>query len=94
MSDKPTTRATFQKPTLEEVTAYCAERQRTKGDQKRKPVDPERFFDYYESNGWKVGKNAMKDWKAAVRNWERTGASTNSTKQGTGASWNDLDGIL
>lgn len=33
-------------------------------------VDPERFFDYYESQGWKVGRNSMKDWKAAVRSWE------------------------
>ena len=51
-------------PTLEEVKAYCSER----GNK----VDPERWFDYYTSNGWKVGKNPMKDWKAAVRTWERT----------------------
>lgn len=50
-------------PTLEEVKAYCTER----GNK----VDPERWFDYYTSNGWKVGKNPMKDWKAAVRTWER-----------------------
>ena len=54
----------FSKPTLDEVKAYCSERKNN--------VNPERFFDYYESNGWKVGKGAMKDWKAAVRNWERT----------------------
>ena len=34
-------------------------------------MDAERFVDYYTANGWKVGKNPMKDWKAAVRNWER-----------------------
>jgi hypothetical protein len=51
-------------PALEEVRAYCA--QRGKG------VDPEQWFDYYASNGWMVGKNPMRDWKAAVRNWERT----------------------
>jgi hypothetical protein len=34
-------------------------------------VDPERFVDFYTSNGWKVGKNSMKDWKAAVRAWEK-----------------------
>lgn len=51
-------------PTLEEVKAYCSER----GNK----VDPERFIDYYTSNGWKVGKNPMKDWKAAVRTWERS----------------------
>ena len=51
------------RPTLEEVKDYCKER----GNK----VDPERWFDYYTSNGWKVGKNPMKDWKAAVRTWER-----------------------
>ena len=50
-------------PTLDEVKAYCQER----GNR----VDPERFIDYYTANGWKVGKNPMKDWKAAVRTWER-----------------------
>ena len=50
-------------PTLEEVKEYCFER----GNK----VDPERWFDYYTSNGWRVGKNPMKDWKAAVRTWER-----------------------
>lgn len=50
-------------PTLDEVKAYCNER----GNR----VDPERFIDYYTANGWKVGKNPMKDWKAAVRTWER-----------------------
>lgn len=34
-------------------------------------IDPERFVDYYSSNGWKVGKNPMRDWKAAVRAWSR-----------------------
>lgn len=53
----------FKKPTVEEISKYCQER----GNH----VDAQRFFDYYESNGWKVGKNPMKDWKATVRNWER-----------------------
>lgn len=52
-----------QRPTLDEVKAYCRERNNR--------VDAERFFDYYTANGWKVGKNPMKDWKAAVRTWER-----------------------
>jgi len=52
----------FVKPTLDEVKAYCVER--------KNQVDPSRFIDYYESNGWRVGKNPMKDWKAAVRSWE------------------------
>ncbi|MGN0135890.1 DUF6291 domain-containing protein [Anaerotignum sp.] len=59
-------RSTFTPPTLEEVQAYCQER----GNH----VDAERFIDYYTSNGWKVGKNSMKDWKAAVRNWEKQDA--------------------
>jgi hypothetical protein len=54
----------FQKPSASELTAYCRER--------RNRVDPQRFLDHYESNGWKVGRNPMKDWKAAVRTWERT----------------------
>ena len=53
----------FVKPTLEEVQAYCQER--------NKGVDAQKWFDYYTSNGWKVGKNPMKDWRAAVRTWER-----------------------
>ena len=53
----------FTPPTLEEVAAYCRERGNS--------VSPERFIDYYTSNGWKVGRNPMKDWKAAVRNWEK-----------------------
>ena len=53
----------FTKPTLDEVQAYCQERQNN--------VDPESFIDFYESKGWKVGNQPMKDWKAAVRTWER-----------------------
>lgn len=53
----------FQKPTIEEISAYCAERNNN--------VDSQKFFDYYEANGWKVGRNPMKDWKACVRTWER-----------------------
>ena len=55
----------FTPPTLEEVKAYCTERNNA--------VDPQHFIDYYTANGWKVGKNAMKDWKAAVRTWESNG---------------------
>ena len=57
---KPASR--FQKPSLDEVIEYCKERGNS--------VDAERFVNYYEANGWRVGKNAMKDWKAAVRTWE------------------------
>lgn len=61
------TRTRFTKPTVEEVFAYCQERGNN--------VDAQRFYDYYESNGWKVGKNSMKDWKSAVRTWERSNYS-------------------
>ena len=54
---------TFKKPTLEEVKAYCEERGNS--------VDAERWMDYYTANGWKVGRNPMKDWKATVRTWEK-----------------------
>ena len=53
----------FTKPTLEEVQAYCQERGNN--------VDAQKWYDYYSSNGWRVGKNPMKDWKAAIRTWER-----------------------
>ena len=56
-------RTRFVPPTLDEVIAYCQERGNS--------VDAERFVSFYESNGWKVGKNPMKDWRAAVRTWER-----------------------
>ena len=59
-----TKRKRFEKPTLSQIEQYCIERNNT--------VNAEQFFDYYESNGWKVGKNSMKDWKAAVRTWERS----------------------
>lgn len=52
----------FTPPTIQEVEAYCRERNTN--------VNPARFFDYYTSNGWRVGKNPMKDWKAAIRTWE------------------------
>jgi hypothetical protein len=54
----------FLKPTIDEVRAYITAQ--------RYQVDPQRFFDHYESNGWRVGRNAMQDWRAAVRNWHRT----------------------
>ena len=56
-------RKRFEKPSISDIQQYCIERNNN--------VNAEQFFDYYESNGWKVGKNSMKDWKAAVRTWER-----------------------
>jgi len=51
-------------PLLDDVKAYCNERNRG--------VDPEKWFDFYQSKGWKVGKNKMKDWQASVRTWENS----------------------
>lgn len=53
----------FAPPTLEEVSAYR--------DEIDSNVEPQSFLDYYASNGWKVGKNPMRDWKATFRNWTR-----------------------
>ena len=58
----------FSPPTVKMVSDYCEERKNS--------VDPVKFVDYYRANGWKVGRNAMKDWKAAVRTWERNGFSS------------------
>jgi len=60
------------KPTLEEVRQYCAERNRG--------IDAEKFFNYYESNGWRVGKNTMKNWKAAVHTWEKNNINPTKSK--------------
>lgn len=54
----------FIPPTLTQVQEYCAE--------KGYGIDCERFIDFYESKGWMIGKNKMKDWKAAVRTWTRS----------------------
>ena len=61
-TNKSTTKR-FKVPSAEEVQEYI--------DEKGYSVDAERFIDYYTANGWMVGKSHMKDWKAAVRNWER-----------------------
>ena len=66
-------RSRFQKPTLEEVTEYC--RTRNNG------IDPEEFFAFYESKGWMVGKNPMKDWKAAVITWEKSAKKKSSSQR-------------
>ena len=53
----------FIKPSVKEIADYC--------NNNNYNIDAERFYDYYESKGWKVGKAPMKDWKAAVRMWNR-----------------------
>ncbi len=62
-ADNPPKRTRFIPPTVDEVRAYCQEH----GYQ----VNPEYFVDYYTANGWMAGKNKMKNWQSAVRNWNR-----------------------
>ena len=65
----------FTPPTRNDVGKYCLE--------KNYCVDPDKFIDFYESKGWMVGKNKMKDWKACVRTWEKRNGS-NGQGQNTG----------
>jgi hypothetical protein len=53
----------FKKPKLDEVKDYCLERNNN--------IDYEAFINFYDSKGWMVGKNKMKDWKACIRTWEK-----------------------
>ena len=71
----------FKKPTVEELAAYCAERKNN--------VDPQAFFDFYESKGWRVGNQPMKDWKACVRTWERREKPNGSGKPTVGRANGD-----
>lgn len=59
----------FKKPTIEEIKNYCKERNNS--------IDANNFFDYYEAKGWMIGKNKMKDWRAALRTWERNDSVKN-----------------
>jgi hypothetical protein len=63
-------KAFFKKPNLDDVKYYCIERNNN--------IEAEAFLDFYESKDWKIGKNKMKDWKAAVRTWERRETKTQS----------------
>lgn len=78
---EPPRAARFTPPTVEEVKAYCRERENN--------VDAERFIDFYASKGWKIGKNAMKDWRAAVRTWERSSSAdcAQPKRQGDGFTY-------
>ena len=62
----------FKKPSIEEVREYCKERNNN--------IKAEEFIDFYESKGWYVGKNKMKDWKASVRLWEQRDKKTQQSK--------------
>ena len=80
----PTSR--FVPPTIEQIRDYCIERNNL--------VDPERFYNFYQAKGWMVGKNKMKDWKAAVRTWEKdSGFKTQTLDDGTYKGFTFVDGI-
>jgi len=64
--------AVFVKPSVEEIRAYCQER--------KSQVDAQQFFDFYESKGWMVGRNKMRDWKACVRTWEKGGSNVANSR--------------
>lgn len=70
----------FTPPTREEIAEYCRVQELT--------VDADRFVDYYTSNDWMVGKNKMKDWKAACRNWSRSQKKETAAKAKTNAFHN------
>jgi len=54
----------FKAPTIDEIQLYCKQRNNN--------IDVNKFYDFYESKGWYIGKNKMKDWKASIRTWENT----------------------
>ena len=75
---KKESREIFQIPTIQEISNYCIER--------KNKINPQLFFDKYTGNGWMVGKNKMKDWKAVVRTWEQNdfgGNNANTGNKGT-----------
>lgn len=59
-------------PTLKMVTKYCTKRNNS--------IDPEKFIDHYKARGWKLGKEKMKDWQAAIRTWEKNDKQYSSNK--------------
>lgn len=74
-ADKPPKTRAFVPPSVEEVRAYCLER--------GNGIDSQYFVDYYDARGWMIGKNKMKDWRAAVRTWERNNSSGFERKEET-----------
>lgn len=78
---KKKSRAAFQAPTKQEVEAYCKE--------KGYSIDPQRFIDYYQRQGWKLSNGQpMKDWQSAVRLWGREKKPTSESRSKTAYSGN------
>ena len=76
-----TREARFVKPTVEEIAAYCLSRNNN--------LDAARIWDFYESKGWLIGKNKMKDWRSAVRTWERRKKDEPSTASVTSSRYHN-----
>lgn len=83
--DKKNKRKKFVKPTVEEVRQYCNERENL--------IDPEEFVDFYESKGWRIGKSAMKDWKACVRTWERNRSNKPTSRYSTSSPFDKVANV-
>ena len=66
-------RKVFKEPSIQEVSTYCKERNNS--------INPQTFIDHYTGNGWMVGKNKMKDWKAVIRTWETRGGNNGQTNR-------------
>ena len=81
-------KAFFKKPSVIDIIDYCKERNNN--------IDAEAFIDFYESKDWKIGKNKMKDWKAAVRTWEcrETKKPTMSKLDAQISSWQKAKKLL
>lgn len=78
--------ARFEKPTVEEIEAYCKER--------KNDIEAQAFFDFYESKGWKVGAVKMRDWRASVRTWEqRHKTEQTGGRNKAGAIWGNENEI-
>ena len=76
--DEEEEKESFIPPTVREVKEYCGER--------KNDVDPDKFVSFYSSNGWRVGKNPMRDWRASVRSWERNALSEADKRRGRGGA--------
>lgn len=72
----------FVPPSLSEVKAYCQER--------NNGINPQHFIDFYASKGWMIGKNKMKDWKAAVRTWEQRHEGGKVNDENTKPEWHGI----
>ena len=83
--EEPAKRTSFEKPTVEEIAAYCSER--------KNGIDAQAFFDFYESKGWKVGAVKMKDWRASVRTWEQRHKNESGARSKAGGMWGNENEI-